>query len=598
MALLGFKGVTHAFGEPVLLDGVDLQIEVGERIGLLGRNGSGKTTLLRLLLGDLEPNGGEVVRSRGVRVAGLEQEVPGDLPGTVAEQVTAALAGLPLAGSWETDQRLGRVVARLDLDPEAPVADLSAGSKRRVLLARALVTEPDLLVLDEPTNHLDIDTIVRLEETLLRRAGALIFVTHDRMFLQRLATRILDLDRGELRSYACDYATYLQRRDAELEAEAAERANFDKKLAREEAWIRRGVKHRRKRNQGRVRALEALREESRARRETVGRVKGRLQEAERSGQIVLRAEGLTHGFGGDPVLRDVETVIMRGDRVGVVGPNGCGKTTLLRLLLGDLEPQEGLIHHGANVAIARFDQLQDTLDESLTPREIVSDDADTVTVGGRTRHVVGYLQDFLFTPEQIREPIRTLSGGERNRLKLARILARPCNLLVLDEPTNDLDVETLEFLEGLLLEYEGTLLLVSHDRTFLNNIVTSTLVFEGSGRVKEYAGGYDDALRQRLEASPTTTPRPKKARASRPAGPRRLSFNEKRELEELPQRIELLEAEKDALGARMSDASFYKRDGSEIAAASARLAAMESELGEAYARWESLESIADGERPE
>jgi len=595
MAELGLTSASYALDGIPLLDEVDLQIERGERIGLVGRNGAGKSTLLRILAGVLEPDTGTVSRRQGLAVAELPQEVPRALDGTVGAQLARALDGRALAAR-EVETRVAQTLSRLGLEREASVADLSAGIKRRVLLARALIVEPDLLLLDEPTNHLDIDAIVDLQDMLLQRSGALIFVTHDREFLRRLATRILDLDRGALRSYPCDYTTYLARKEALLDAEAREHALFDKKLAAEEVWVRRGIRARRTRNEGRVRALESMRETRRARRDVAGTVRARLQEAERSGRIVLRTEALSHAFDGRTVVEPLTTTIVRGDRIGIIGPNGCGKTTLLRLLLGELPASGGQVHHGTSLEVARFDQLHAVLDDSKTVRENVCDAGDTVTIDGRPRNIVGYLEDFLFTREQIRGSTQQLSGGERNRLQLARLLARPCNLLVLDEPTNDLDIETLEMLEAWLAGFSGTLLVVSHDRAFINNVVTSTLVFEGDGHVREYVGGFDDWGRQRpvAAAAPAAAkkqPRPKPARQ----GPRRLTFKERRELEELPARIEALETEKNALVAAMAGADFYKRSGSEITADTARLEAVEADLADLYVRWEALETIASAQ---
>ncbi|MAG57780.1 MAG: ABC transporter ATP-binding protein [Planctomycetes bacterium] len=596
MAIVGFREVSIGFEGPPLLDGVDLQIEPGERVGLVGRNGTGKSTLMRLILGQVVPDDGEVVIAQQVQVSGLSQHVPRSAPGTILEHLLQALEGTEVAGTWQADRRVDQAVSLLDLDPDAEVATLSAGLKRRTLLAQALVSEPDVLLLDEPTNHLDISAITRLESMLVRRPGALLFVTHDRTFLQRVATRILDLDRGQLKSYACDYQTYLARKEAELQSEGEERAVADKKLAKEEAWLRRGMKARRARNMGRVRALKAMRDDRRARREQPGRVRAQLHEADRTGRVVIRAKGLAHAFDDARIVDGFSTTILRGDRIGIIGKNGCGKSTLLRILLGDLSPDAGTVDHGTKIETAVFDQLHSELDETKSVRENVIDDGDTVTIGGRSRHIFGYLEDFLFTAEQARGPITHLSGGERNRLQLARILARPCNVLVLDEPTNDLDLETLELLEDLLIEFKGTLLLVSHDRSFLDNVVTSTMVFEGDGRVTEYDGGYEDWLRQRppepgVERSPSAS---KQRRPQSPA-PRRLSYNEKRELDGLPARIEALEADKDALLATMSSPDFYTGTGADIAAAKERLESLTRDLESAYERWTTLEAIAEGD---
>ncbi len=609
MPELDIDNLSLAYGDVQLLDGVSLRIDAGERVGLLGRNGCGKSTLMKVIAGEVPPDSGEVGRRRGLVVARLAQEVPEELRGPVGDILRTPLDGsdAEAAADWQTSAQIERVASRLALDPAARMEDLSAGTKRRVLLARALAQEPDVLLLDEPTNHLDIETVAAVEDLLLRRQGALVFVTHDRAFLRRLATRILDLDRGVLRSYACDYETYLERKASDLEAEAEANAQFDKKLAQEEAWIRRGIKARRTRNEGRVRALQEMRRQRADRREVVGTVKARLTDADRSGRVVLRASDVAHSFGDHLVIEGFSTEIQRGDRVGILGPNGSGKTTLLRILLRDLAPTEGNVHHGVNLEVAHFDQLHSVLDETKTVQENVLPHGETLTVGGASRHIMGYLQDFLFTPDQIRGPIRELSGGERNRLQLARILARPCNLLVLDEPTNDLDLETLELLESLLVDYSGTLLLVSHDRDFIDNVVTSTIVFEGEARVHEYFGGYQDWLTQtqgKESSSDAATKSETKAKASakakskgkpKTATPRRLSFKEKQELEALPRQLEELEAEKEELSTAMSSPDFFKQDGDTIARETTRLKDLEEKVAAAYERWETLEAIASGE---
>jgi len=596
MAEIGLSGVSHSFGGPQLLDGVVLNIERGERVGLVGRNGTGKSTLLKVLSGRLVPDHGALTRRPGVRLASLEQEVPTDFHGTVHEELVAVLDEAGLEHGWEVEERVDRVLVDLGLEPTEKLEHLSAGAKRRVLLAQALIVQPDVLILDEPTNHLDLEGVLHLEERLQRREGSLVFVTHDRAFLRRVATRIIDLDRGILRSYDCDYATYLARREAELIAEEEQDVQFDKKLAKEEAWMRRGIKARRTRNMGRVRSLKAMRAERAARREVVGRTKAELNEAGRTGQLVLRATDISVAFGPKKVLDGVNVEIQRGDRLGIVGPNGAGKSTLLAVLLGEREPDSGTMREGTKVAIGRFDQLHSVLDDKKTVQENVVDHAETVTVGGRSRHVLGYLGDFLFSPEQARGPITKLSGGERNRLQLARLLSRPSNLLILDEPTNDLDVETLEVLESLLVEFEGTLVVVSHDREFLDNVVTSTLVFEGEGKVKEYAGGYADWRRAvDTEAAQVPTKQAKKPGKVRqaPAGPRRRTFKERAELEKLPGQIETLEETKATLEAAMAAPGFYKRPGEEIATDTARFDALNKDLEAAYARWEELDALAE-----
>ncbi|HEC15471.1 MAG TPA: ATP-binding cassette domain-containing protein [Sedimenticola sp.] len=627
MPLVTLHNLQLSFGGPLLLDNVNLSIDRGERICLLGRNGAGKSTLMKLIAGELRPDDGEMVVEKGARIVRLGQEVPRDITGSVFDVVSAGLGEvgelvreyhrlsarlgveggdrllerlsrvqheLEAAGGWRTEQRVESVVSRLGLDADVEFAALSGGLKRRVLLARALVLEPDLLLLDEPTNHLDIAAIEWLEEFMLGYGGSLLFITHDRMFLRRLATRIIELDRGRLSDWPGDFDNFLRRKEEALNAQALENARFDKKLAQEEQWIRQGIKARRTRNEGRVRALKAMREERGRRRERTGRVKMELQDGERSGRLVVEAEGVSYAWEDRPVIRDFSTSILRGDKIGIIGPNGCGKTTLLGLLLGRLQPDAGRIKLGARLEVAYFDQLRAALDEDKSVQDNVGGGSDQVMVNGRSRHIIGYLQDFLFTPERARTPVRALSGGERNRLLLARLFTRPCNVLVMDEPTNDLDAETLELLEELLLDYAGTLLLVSHDRAFLNNVVTSTLVFETGGRVNEYVGGYDDWLRQRRSHTPAR-PKPEKKEAARPkpkAPSKKLSYKDQRELEGLPGLIEALDAELEAIQAEMADPSFYKGDHEKVAAANRRLAEVEARLDAAYARWEELEGSA------
>jgi ATP-binding cassette subfamily F protein uup len=597
MALIGMCDVCIGFGEPPLLDHVNLFIERGERVCLLGRNGTGKSTLLRLLNGDLSPDEGKISYMQGLRVSFLPQEVPQAITGTVQEIVAGGLKpGITLSDGRSSLNRVERTLTRMDLKPGERFETLSAGLKRRVMLARGLVSEPDVLLLDEPTNHLDIDAIGWMEDFLLRFQGTLLFVTHDREYLRKLATRTVELDRGRLIDWSCDYETFQKRKQAVLATEAGHREEFDDKLAREEVWIRQGIKARRTRNEGRVRALEKLREERRARREQIGSVRMKTQDSGSSGKLVVVAEGIRYRYAGqEPVMADFSTIIMRGDKIGIIGPNGSGKTTLLRVLLGDLPPESGTLRHGVNLEIAYFDQLRAQLDEARSVAENVGDGTDTILFNGRPRHIMGYLKDFLFSPERARSPVSTLSGGERNRLLLARLFTKPSNLLVLDEPTNDLDLETLELLEDLLLDYRGTLLLVSHDRTFLNNVVTSTLVFEGGGRIGEYVGGYDDWIRQRGPAGPQEPM--KSTVASKKQHPKRqskltMSFKEKRELEELPEIIENLEAEQNELYRSMSDPEFYQKNGPEVASALARLKTVELRLDEAYSRWEALDTKA------
>ncbi|MES1943644.1 ABC transporter [Salinisphaera sp. PC39] len=623
--LINLRDIRLAYGHRPVLDGVDLAIDAGERVALVGRNGGGKSTLLRIVAGEIEPEDGGIECRPGLRIARLEQEVPRGLEGSVYQVVAAGLgdvgdtlarfhdlarrlgegedvgnalaaaqAAVDAADGWTLAQRVETTLSRLGLPPEDRFEHLSGGRQRRVLLARALVRDPDLLLLDEPTNHLDIESIARLEELLLGWHGALLFITHDRAFLRRLATRILDLDRGRLTSWPGDYDRYLAGKTKLLEDEANANAAFDKKLAQEEAWIRQGIKARRTRNEGRVRALKRMREERRARRERSGLARIAMDSGERSGKRVIVAEDVSYAWEGRPVVRDFSTVIQRGDKVGIVGPNGCGKTTLIRLLLGELAPQSGRIELGTNLEVAHFDQHRAALDPDATVADNVAGGRSAVTVDGQSRHVMSYLQDFLFAPERARSPTRVLSGGERNRLLLARLFTRPANLLVMDEPTNDLDIETLELLEERLVAYEGTLLLVSHDRAFLDNVVTSTLVFEGDGRIGEYAGGYSDWLRQRPAPAPADSTAPKKPRPSpKPAKPRpALSADQRKELRALPGRIETLETEIAELQAGFADPERYAGNPDKIAEAGKRLSELEAELETAFERWETLENAA------
>jgi ATP-binding cassette subfamily F protein uup len=603
MALISLQDVFIAFGGPPVLECVSLQIQKGEKVCLLGRNGAGKTTLLKLINNDQEPDKGTIARQQGLTTAYLPQEVPQGISGQVFQVVLGGFEKQTpdTEGEWEIHRQTENIIARMSLDANAPFESLSAGMKRRVLLARALVSKPDILLLDEPTNHLDIDAITWLEEFLTRYEGTLLFITHDRMLVRKLANRIIELDRGKLSSWNCDYQTYLDRKEAALDAEKGQWDGFDKKLAKEEAWLRQGVKARRTRDEGRVNALLKMREERSTRRELMGAARISLQDANRSGKLVVETENVCFGFNEKSIIRDFSTLIMRGDRVGIIGPNGSGKTTLLHLLLGRLQPRQGNIRLGAKLEVIYFDQLRDQLEEEKSVQDNVAGGNDRVLINGKNRHIIGYLQDFLFSPERARTPVKVLSGGERNRLLLAKLFARPSNLLVMDEPTNDLDMETLELLEDLLIEYKGTLLLVSHDRAFLNNVVTSTLVLEGEGRVEEYVGGYDDWLRQRNIATSTTapsapkTPLPETAEKNpqRRQRPRKLTNKEKQELETLPRRIEELETEQQELYDAMSDPGFYKQDGpsSPSARAAERLQTIKNELSRAYHRWEELESI-------
>ena len=603
MALLSLQDVNIGFGRPLLIEHANLQIERGERVCLLGRNGTGKSTLLKLINGDMIPDSGEIVRQKGMHTAYLSQEIPKELHGTVFDIVSDGFE-IPdrckptrnTDQEWKKHHRVDKVISQMQLDADAEFNTLSAGLKRRVLLARGLVCDPDILLLDEPTNHLDVDSIRWLEEFLLRYGGTILFVTHDRTFLKKLATRIIELDRGSLSSWACDYETFLVRKQAVLDAEESQQAVFDKKLAQEEIWVRQGIKARRTRNEGRVRALEDMRKARREQRQVMGTVRMQTQEAERSGALVIKVEDVTYGYDTKPIISSFSAAIMRGDKIGIVGPNGSGKTTLLRLLLGELTPQQGDVRHGTRLNITYFDQLRSQLKEDKSVFDNVGDGNDVVTINGKSRYVISYLQDFLFFPDRVRVPVNALSGGERNRLLLARLFARPSNVLVMDEPTNDLDLDTLELLEELLLDYKGTLLLVSHDRTFLNNVVTSTFVFEGEGKVNEYIGGYDDWQRQsevkRKNVTENISAKTESVR-KQCERPRRLTFKEQRELEALPQRIEVLETEQQQLYQAMGDPMFYQKGKDEIANVKDRVSSLECELAEAYQRWETLENPQD-----
>jgi len=612
MPTIRLDKVSLAFGLKPLLDTVDLQVRKGERVCLLGRNGEGKSSLLQLITRQIAPDSGEVWVRPGARVAGLAQEVSAGSDTSVYEVIRG---GVPEDGAddWQAELAVDQVIARLGLDRDAPMNSLSGGWRRRVMLGRALAAAPDLLLLDEPTNHLDIEAITWLEDMMIEFEGALLFISHDRAFVRRLATRIVELDRGRLRVWPGNYDEYVVQKRAALEVEAKHAALFDKKLAQEEVWIRQGVEARRTRNEGRVRALKQLRIERSERRERIGQVEIKVQDAAPSGKLVFEATHVTHAFGGAPVIADFSARIMRGDRIGIIGPNGCGKTTLIKLLVGELEPQSGQIKRGTNLLPAYFDQQREQLDPSASIMDnVTGGSGDTVTIDGQARHVSGYLRDFLFPPERLNAPVSMLSGGERNRLLLARLFARPSNLLVMDEPTNDLDADTLELLEEMVANYSGTLLLVSHDRAFLDNVVTSTLVFEGGGRVNEYVGGYSDWLRQRKAggAGRLTTSKPKLETGPAPASSstplpsstpalnsvravpkaRRLSYKEQRELEAMPATIQRLEAEQLKLTEAVANPNLFKQDPAEGAAALQRLQSLASELEGAYSRWDVLES--------
>jgi len=606
MPIVRLDKVSLSFGRKPLLDDVDLQVRKGERVCLLGRNGEGKSSLLRLIGREIVADSGEVWTRPGARVASLAQEVAAASDAPVIEVVRGGAAGALHGEEWQIDLAVDQVVARLELDPDAPMSSLSGGWRRRAMLGRALVSDPDLLLLDEPTNHLDIEAITWLEGMMLDFSGALLFISHDRAFVRRLATRIVELDRGQLRVWPVGYDEYVVQKRAALEVEAKHAALFDKKLAQEEVWIRQGVQARRTRNEGRVRALEQLRLERRERRDRPGQMEVRVQDATPSGKLVFEAEHVTQQFGDRTVIADFSARIMRGDRIGIIGPNGCGKSTLIKLLVGEMEPTLGRILRGTNLKLAYFDQQRDQLDPSASILDnVTGGTGDTVTIDGRARHVSGYLRDFLFAPERLHAPVSMLSGGERNRLLLARLFAQPSNLLVMDEPTNDLDVDTLDLLEELVANYSGTLLLVSHDRAFIDNVVTSTLVFEAGGHVGDYVGGFSDWLRQRGPSGaggggPSADPGKAVARATAPGSvtgngkPRRLSFKDQRELDAMPALIQALETEQARIEAEMADPKAFRRDAGRAGTAAQRLAAIGAELEEAYARWASLESSRTG----
>jgi len=598
MAFINMQSASLAFGDTRLFEEISLSIEQGEKVALVGRNGAGKSTLLKLIAGYFRPDSGVVAIQRGIRSAYLDQMVPGEIPGTVLEVVKGELGQIQEALEEEKGrsfhQQAEKVISQLGLDANRIFNTLSAGLKRQVLLAKALVGEPDILLLDEPTNHMDIDSIKQLEEMLLRFTGALVLVTHDRMLLKRIATRIVEIDRGRLFDQSCDYETFLERRAAAREVEESQNALFDKKLEKEEHWIRGGIKARRTRNEGRVRELQKMRENRRARRERPGIVKIEAREAERSGMLVVKATNVNFNYGNTPIITDLSTTIMKGDRVGILGPNGSGKTTLLRILLGELQPISGNIRLGTNLQISYFDQLREQLDENKTVLENVSKDNDFVTINGKKRHIIGYLQDFLFSPDQAYSYVSLLSGGERNRLLLARLFTRPSNLLVLDEPTNDLDMETLELLEDYLVKYTGTILLVSHDRAFINNVVTGTLVFEGDGVAKEYIGDYDDWMRQRpMESKPPKAVARKEyiMQAQSPRPKAKFGFRQQKELNSLPLTIQALETEQEELYQAMGDPDLYKKDKSKISRKKERLEVVKRLLAESYTRWEELEQL-------
>lgn len=593
MSLLSMNQVSFTWSGPPLLDEISLEIYEGERIGLLGRNGAGKSTLMKMIAGELDPDDGQIKRDKDVRIARLIQEVPTGCSDRIHDFVTEAATPF-FEHEWEAEHAVERILSRMELNGETRFDALSSGMKRRVLLAASIVQSPDILLLDEPTNHLDIPAIKWLEQFLQSYNGTLLFVTHDRVFLQALATRIIEIDRGKIYDWTCDYDTFLKRKEAFLDAEEKQNALFDKKLAEEEVWIRQGIKARRTRNEGRVRALKKMREERRQRQSRVGNVNMQVATADRSGQLVIEAKNVTFSYGDEPVIQNLSTLISRGDKIGIIGRNGAGKTTLLKLLLGGLKPDTGSIRQGTNLEILYFDQLREQIEEEKTVIENVGEGQQTLTINGQPRNIYGYLQDFLFSPERARRPARYLSGGERNRLLLAKLFTKPTNLMVLDEPTNDLDAETLELLEELICNHPGTLLLVSHDRAFLNNVVTATLVFEEGGEVKEYVGGYDDYLLQSQKDEQAANEKNESQVKAEPQIEKpkvvKLSFKEERELKEIPQNIEQLEQEQVELQEKMASPEFFKQSAEIIADATSRLSAIQQDLEHLLERWEELES--------
>ena len=636
MAFIRLRNIQLGFGGPLLLDQLDLAIDAGERLCLLGRNGTGKSTLLKVIAGMIRADSGEVEYRQGIRLAMLDQEPRSDVLGSIFDVVAAGLGEnatllkqyhhaivrletdtseqaiqqladaqnkVDSADAWGLNQQVEAILSRMQLDGETDYTTLSGGMKRRVLLAKALVIKPDILLLDEPTNHLDVEAIRWLEEQLMAYNGALLFITHDRALMRHLATRIVELDRGSLTNYPCDYDSYLKRREQALHAEEIANAEFDKKLAQEEVWIRQGIKARRTRNEGRVRALQQLRRERSQRRERTGKVSMQAAKAERSGKLVVEAENVVFRYEDSDLIKLPETTIMRGDKIGILGPNGVGKTTLLRLLLGELQPNTGSIKLGSKLEMAYFDQLRAQLNETQTVFDNISQGREFIEINGKQKHVISYLQDFLFAPARARSPVSALSGGERNRLLLARLFSKPSNILVLDEPTNDLDIETLELLEELVLNYHGTVLLVSHDREFINNVVTSTLVFEGDGCVNEYVGGYDDWERQahaRQTRAATSELKTQKKLLSEKRNtadngetkkqPKKRSYKDQRELDALPEQIEQYEAEIAQLQQQMNKSEFYQQEKTAISAVQEQLQQAEKKLQHCYRRWEILEA--------
>lgn len=630
MSLITLNQIEVSYGGPALLNKVDFSIEPQERVCLVGRNGVGKSTLLKVINQEIIPDDGELRFEQGVKVAKLTQEVPSDTKGSIFDIVASGLGDMgqllhqfyelsqstapsamdemakiqekiEAADGWALEQNVQTVIKRLSLNAEQEFDALSGGMKRRVLLAKALVEKPDVLLLDEPTNHLDLESIEWLEDFLTSYQGSILFITHDRRFLKKLATRIVEVDRGNLTSWLGDYDNFLRRKAEQLAAEEKANAEFDKKLAQEEVWIRQGIKARRTRNEGRVRRLEAARKERQERRGLIGKVDIKLQDAELSGKKVIDAKQISLQYEGRDIVKDFSTVIMRGDRIGIIGPNGAGKTTLINLLLGELAPDAGEVRLGTKLQVAYFDQHKAQLDESLSAQDNVSEGKDMMTINGKDRHVISYMQDFLFTPERARAPITALSGGERNRLLLAKILAKPSNLLILDEPTNDLDIETLELVEEMLSEYPGTILMVSHDRDFLNNVVTSTLVFEGGGKIGDYVGGFDDWIRQKSEVEKTQGLQPQSTKKNKSSSSRarvdksvkKLTYKEQRELEQLPETISDLEGQIELAQAEMAMPEFYQQEKANIILINEKVAQLEIDLEAAFERWEQLEAIRE-----
>jgi len=593
MSLLNLSEVTFSWDGSILLDQIDLDLSHGEHVGLLGRNGCGKSTLMKMLAGEIEADKGHIRRAEDLRVTRLAQEVPEGLDEKVRDFIGADLQ-FSEEDIWQKEKAVGGVLKQMKLNGDDPVKTLSSGMKRRVLLAKTIVSKPDVLLLDEPTNHLDIDSILWLEGFLKNYTGTVVFVTHDRVFLQTLAQRIIEIDRGKLFDWSCDYPTFLKRKQAFLEAEGKQNAQFDKKLAQEEVWIRKGVLARRTRNEGRVRVLEKMREDRKERRKQIGSVNMQAMEAERSGQLVVETKNLSFAYEMEPIVSDLSTVIMRGDRIGIVGKNGSGKTTLLKLLLGDLKPTEGSVRQGTKLEIIYFDQLRQQIDEDKSIAENIGEGQGAITINGHPKNIYSYLEDFLFTPDQARQPVRYLSGGEKNRLLLAQLFKHPANLIVMDEPTNDLDAETLELLEEMIANFKGTLLLVSHDRAFLNNVVQSTLVFEGNGVVREYAGGYDDYLIQQKATIPNVYKGAKVTKIKRPKTVanklKKLTYKEQKLLEALPEQIAQLEEEQSGIQEQLDDPEFFKKTWQKTQKATQRLEALGAELLEAYAQWEELDA--------